>query len=153
MDTNHLKMLIDACFSAKRLVETLPALPAGMKPRHIHVMDAIYELQAEGLPCRVSDVSSRLHTTMPSITLLIQELEALSMLEKYKNDADKRVIYLRLTSQGIACVKRHVLDFHREWADRLKDITNEDANKAVAVFEHLNRTMPGKEDKNYGKTE
>ncbi len=38
MDTMHLKKLLDACFTAKHVIETMPELPTGMKPRHIHVL-------------------------------------------------------------------------------------------------------------------
>ena len=44
MDTEHLKKLLDTCFLAKKVIETLPELPKGMKPRHIHVLEAIYEI-------------------------------------------------------------------------------------------------------------
>ena len=75
MDTTSLKQLLDACFTAKHIVETLPQLPKGMKPRHIHVLDSVSRVCTEQGECRVSDVSTRLNITMPSITKLVQELE------------------------------------------------------------------------------
>ncbi|MGN0399296.1 MAG: MarR family winged helix-turn-helix transcriptional regulator [Blautia sp.] len=147
MDTCHLKKMIDTCFAARRMVETLPELPSHMKPRHIHVLDVVHEFQSRNQPCRVSDVSSWLHITMPSITKLIQELEDLNLLIKYGNGSDKRVILLRLTDQGLACVEKYVLDFHRTWASQLSDITNEEVQQAIHVFERLNHTMPGRKDK------
>ena len=65
MNVNNLKQLLDSCFLAKRIVETLPKLPHGMKPRHIHVLDAIDMIQATQKVCRVSDVSTVLDITMP----------------------------------------------------------------------------------------
>ena len=77
MNTTSLKQLLDTCFTAKRIVETLPELPKGIKPRHIHVLDAIQDIQKQQGMCRVSDVSTKLNITMPSITKLVQELESL----------------------------------------------------------------------------
>ena len=39
MRTEVLKQLLDACHLAKKSIETMPKLPKGMKPRHVHVMD------------------------------------------------------------------------------------------------------------------
>ena len=144
MNTTSLKCLLDACFAAKRIVETLPALPKGMKPRHIHVLEAIYEVNAERSDCRVSDVSTRLNITAPSITKLIQELEGLGLVEKCPSQSDKRVVHLYLTNEGLACVREHVLDFHRDWAAALGSVTDEQASETARVIGELMRTMPGK---------
>lgn len=142
MDTKHLRNLLDVCFTAKHVIETLPELPKGMKPRHIHVLeriDIVYEKHGE---CRVSDVRDELNITMPSITKLVQELEALHLIEKYSAREDKRVALLKLTDQGLACVKKYVYDFHNKWAGNLNFVSNEEAQKAVWIIEQLDRTMP-----------
>lgn len=144
MDTMHLKHLLDVCFTAKNIVETLPQLPKGMKPRHIHVLDTISQICQVQKECRVSDVSARLNITMPSITKLIQELETLGLLKKYGDQVDKRVILLKLTDKGEAHVKKYVWDFHQEWTKNLKYISDEQAQEAIWVIEQLQNTMPGR---------
>lgn len=148
MNTENLKLLLDSCFLAKRIVETLPELPHGMKPRHIHVLDAIGTIQDTQVSCRVSDVSTALNITMPSITKLIQELTALKLVEKYSDECDKRAALLRLTEQGQLCVKHHVTDFHRKWAEALNEIPDETAYEIAEVMEKLWQTMPGRLSKN-----
>lgn len=143
MNADSLKQLLDACFVAKRIVETLPELPRGMKPRHIHVLDTIYGVCETRSQCRVGDVSLALNITMPSITKLIGELEALEMLEKYGDREDKRVTLLRLTSKGEACVKKHVQDFQKQWAECLEGISDEKVQEAVEIIWRLRDTMPG----------
>lgn len=144
MNTIHLKQLLDACFTAKNIVETLPQLPKGMKPRHIHVLDTISQVCQEQKECRVSDVSVRLNITMPSITKLIQELEALEMLKKYGDQEDKRVTLLKLTDTGEAHVKKYVLDFHKEWVKNLDEVSDDQAQEAIKVIKQLQNTMPGR---------
>ena len=41
MDRYKVKYLLDACFTAKRITETMLELPKGLKSRHIHVIDYI----------------------------------------------------------------------------------------------------------------
>ena len=144
MDAENLKQLLDACFTAKHVIETMPELPKGMKPRHIHVLDQISMAWEESGQCRISDVSEGLNITMPSITRLIQELETIEMLEKYPDTEDKRVTLLKLTEKGEICVKRHVKDFHREWAKNLSFVSNEQVQEAIRLIGLLEATMPGK---------
>ena len=143
MTITALKQLLDACFLAKRIAETLPELPEGMKPRHIHVLDAVHEIRLRGGGCRVGDVSARLNITTPSVTKLIQELEARHLLEKYADTSDKRVALLKLTPEGEACVQRYVLDFHGRWTQELADITDSQTMDAIHILERLQETMPG----------
>ncbi len=122
---------------AKRIAETLPELPEGMKPRHIHVLDAVHEIRLRGGGCRVGDVSARLNITTPSVTKLVQELEARHLLEKYADTSDKRVALLKLTPEGEACVQRYVLDFHGRWTQELADITDSQTMDAIHILERL----------------
>ena len=94
MTQEKLKQFLDACFDAKRLIEKLPDLPDGMKPRQVHVLDAVNEIQKKQGFCRVSDISSYMNTTLPSITKLVQELEERKLLVKQADEKDKRVINL-----------------------------------------------------------
>lgn len=142
MDIQHLKRLLDACFTAKHIIETMPELPKGMKPRHIHVLDQISTACAEYGECRVSNVSEGLNITMPSVTKLVQELENMRLIEKYPDETDKRVTLLRLTEAGFSCVKKYVHDFHAEWAENLDFITDEEVRKAIWIIEQLANTMP-----------
>lgn len=145
MTTQNLKKLLDVCYVAKRVVETLPELPEGMKPRHIHVLDAVYELQRDKGICRVSDVSARLNITTPSVTKLIQELEQRKLLEKDMDAGDKRVVLLKLTDDGMACVKRYVVDFHREWAEAMDSFPDDQVEETICMIERLYETMPGRQ--------
>ena len=41
LSLDDVRDLIDVCWMAKRITEALPELPKNMKPRHVHVIDAI----------------------------------------------------------------------------------------------------------------
>lgn len=142
MDTRELKELLDACFMAKRLVDGLPKLPDGIRPRHLHVLETIYETERERGFCRVGDVSQCLNITMPSITKLIRELEERGMLEKGPDPDDGRAIRVHLTAKGEQCVQRHVILFHEKWCRALVDVSGEQAAQTAAIIQRLRDTMP-----------
>lgn len=143
MDNRHLKLLLDSCFTARHIIETLPEIPKGMKPRHIHVLEAVRTVSYEKDICRVSDISCELNVTTPSISKLICELEEMGMLEKFPDQNDKRAICIALTTEGKTCVKKYVTDFHTKWAANLKDITNKQAEQTARIIECLMQSMPG----------
>ena len=142
MNVTSLKNLLDACFLAKRIVETLPELPKHMKPRHIHVLNVIHEAHLQHGLCRVSDVSRELSVTMPSVTRLVQELEQLGMLTKQPDKEDGRITLLALTEAGAECVQRYVTQLQGAWARALDTVTDEQAEAAIHTIEELWRTLP-----------
>lgn len=142
MTTTMLKKLLDACFVAKRVVETMEELPQGMKPRHIHVIDAIFDLEKQNRSCCVSDISNYLHTTTPSITKLINELEVMQAVEKYPSGADKRITLLRLTEKGKAYENRYVIEYHNAWVSSLQNISDNQAKEVIHVITQLQKTIP-----------
>lgn len=142
MTSKSLKALLNACFTAKRITESMADLPEGMKPRHIHVIDAIHELSQRGADVRVSDVSHRLNITMPSVTKLIQELEQKGMLCKRGNGGDKRAILLHLTPKGLELESRYVIEYHAAWAARLSEFNEQQAQDTIALIHALHETMP-----------
>ncbi|RRN61731.1 MarR family transcriptional regulator, partial [Caulobacter sp. 602-1] len=59
---DDVRSLIDACWKATTITELMPALPKGMKPRYVHVIDAVWHInepngQDTGT-ARVGDVSA-----------------------------------------------------------------------------------------------
>ena len=143
MTQEKLKQFLDACFDAKRLIEKLPDLPDGMKPRQVHVLDAVNEIQKKQGFCRVSDISSYMNTTLPSITKLVQELEERNLLVKQADEKDKRVINLTLTEEGKEFVELRVTHFHGEWASRLPDLDDAVVDEFVHAITRMQETMPG----------
>ena len=145
MNETSIRQLLDTCFTAKHVVETMKELPKGFKPRHIHVIEAIHELSAVQEEVRVSDVSRRLNITTPSVTKLIQELEERGTLEKYQQSEDKRVTLVTLTDLGRELQKKYVAEYHKAWAERMQDVTEEEVETVIRVIAQLEETMPGGE--------
>lgn len=142
MDAETIGLLLDGCFMAKKITETLPELPKGMKPRQNYVLHAVYIFQKEAEGCRVSDVSKSLGTTMPSVTKLVSELSDRGLLEKYQDEDDGRVTLLRLTESGYQYVKKYVLDFHSDWAKNMQTVSALQVAQAIEVLTKFRDAMP-----------
>lgn len=125
----YVRLLMDACWKAKNITELMPELPRGMKPRYVHVIDAIWHINAphgQGTAtARVGDVSAFLGVTTPSITKLIGEMADRELLAKHADDTDRRAVTLTLTKQGLAIRKAYVADYHAHLGELLAGIPPE----------------------------
>ena len=140
----ELKRFIDACTTARRIVETMPELPKGIKPRHIHVIDAIVLTEQQKGKVQVSDISRHLNVTMPSVTRLVRELEEQGVLVKYPDREDGRNVLLKLTVLGQEYYQRYVHDYYQELGQRLEEISRADLKTAVQTINKVSGCMKEK---------
>lgn len=149
MTPQTVKALLDSCFLAKRVVELLPPLPSGIKPRHIHVIDAVLTQYRMRGASQVGDVSRALGITMPSVTKLVKELQEAGLVEKYGDASDKRAVFVRLTSKGFAYHRRYVEDFHRDLVERFAPLDEGDcevtARTMQTVYERMRACLKERE--------
>ncbi len=137
MNADMVAKLLDACFLAKKVSETMPPLPDGMVGRHVHIIDAIVQTGKNKDKVYVSDVSAQLRCTTPSITRLIGELESLGYLSKRSDPDDKRHVFLILSEKGRRFHAAHVTTFHAMLASALDTLDVADCLAAIEVIQTL----------------
>ncbi|MDD4849369.1 MAG: MarR family transcriptional regulator [Gemmiger sp.] len=142
MDSNQIKALLDSCFVAKTITQEMKQLPAGFKPRHIHILDAIARLGADGEAVRVSDVSRQLNITTPSVTKLLNELEEKGAVQKDICPADKRVTLVALTALGKEYEEKYVTRYHAQWAANMGEVSEAEVQTVVRTLNKLAKAMP-----------
>lgn len=69
MTVENIKILLDACYQAKRARELLPELPKG-----VSYLDTIEGLERQGIRVKVSDISDALNIPCPGVTRTVQKL-------------------------------------------------------------------------------
>lgn len=142
MDGEQVRQLLDACFDARKLTESLPPLPKGFRQRYNFVLVAIDRMIQEKGKCRVSDVSQQLNISLPSVTKMVGELEQMGFLKKISDHTDKRVVFLELQPKGKQFVAR-TKAFHSQWAANIRDeLSPEDLERMNRILQILKETMP-----------
>ncbi|MBD3920681.1 winged helix-turn-helix transcriptional regulator [Paenibacillus sp. PR3] len=56
---------------------------------------------------KASDLARSLNVTMPTVTQMVNVLEARGLLERHRDSKDRRAVRLRLTEQGEAVMSRN----------------------------------------------
>ncbi|SDN10900.1 DNA-binding transcriptional regulator, MarR family [Dendrosporobacter quercicolus] len=133
--------ILEALWLAKKATECMPELPAGMKPSHIRVLDVIHKQHRQNGYVRITDISTAMHITKPSITKLINELVDLGTVKKTTAAADKRIVLVELSPFGRQCVQTYVLNYHAKLAKSFSKLDREKYLSMIETVEFIYQSM------------
>ena len=141
MTPEKTKRIMDACFLAKRVRDLLPPLPSGVAPSYITILENIIAMEGQNRRVKVSDLSEQLYLARPGITRTVKEMTARGYLTKQQSTEDGRVTYLSSTKKGRELSEKYDKIYFAELADKLSEITEEDADHMIRTVEILYRIM------------
>lgn len=141
MTVTATKALLDACYQAKRVRELLPQLPEGVASAHIHYLDTIETLQAQGIRVKISDISEALDIPRPGVTRTVKEMQQKGFLQKIASDSDGRVTYLAITEEGKKLSQTYNESFFAQLTPMLAEISDEEAACTVQTIRKLYQIM------------
>lgn len=103
----------------------------GVVPSHGDILVVLYTCEK----CTMKELAQKIHRTKATLTVLVDKLIALKLIEKEKSSQDNRVTYIRLTPLGksykgvfekISCELNNLL---------FKDFSEEETKTLVALLE------------------
>ena len=142
---NEVRSLLDVCWKAKAITELMPALPKGMKPRYVHVIDAVWHINEPNRQdtgtARVGDVSAFRGVTTPSITKLVGEMADLGLVVKHADAADRRAGTPTPTESGLGIRRIYVEEYHAHLSQLLGGLTSDQCETTVRTLTEALRLM------------
>ena len=145
LPVNEVRSLLDVCWKAKAITELMPALPKGMKPRYVHVIDAVWHINEPNRQdtgtARVGDVSTFLGVTTPSVTKRVGEMGELGLAVKHMDAADRRAVTLTLTERGLDIRRIYVEEYHAHLSQLLGGLTSDQCETTVRTLTEALRLM------------
>lgn len=117
-----------------------------MMKRHVHsdiTTDQFIILQFIYYHEKVTStqISQTLGVGKSSITALVNRLVQNKMIERERNMQDRRIVYLKLTNDGIYAVKKTEKEIHRFLQDKLSHFDMNDVEKFLLSLEKLAELM------------
>ena len=103
----------------------------GVVPSHGDILVVLYTCEK----CTMKELAQKIHRTKATLTVLVDKLIALKLIEKEKSSQDNRVTYIRLTPLGksykgvfekISCELNNLL---------FKDFSEEETKTLVTLLE------------------
>lgn len=89
------------------------------------------EVNSEGIIFR--DLASVLNLAPPTITPLINNLVKQSYVERVRSEADRRVVYIRLTEKGMAFLDKSERHFNAGVHALVKHLGEEDTKELIRI--------------------
>ncbi|MDI9484607.1 MAG: MarR family transcriptional regulator [Bacillota bacterium] len=80
-----------------------------------------------------SELGERLKLTRPTVTTLVNSLEEHSLVERISDEEDRRVVYVRPTSQGVALVQQAKEAFAKSIEEIMDHLGPEDGRELVRI--------------------
>ena len=93
--------------------------------------------------CTVSDVAQRLDMTVAGATGLIDRLVRANLVERHREEADRRVVRVALTEQGAAAISEAFRQRRELMAEFLSPLTPAELEQLIALYEKMALAFPG----------
>lgn len=143
MNEQKAKDVIDAFEKVEKITQSRPQLPNGLLPSYLKLIDLIYHKSKED-KVKVSDLSSHMNQTMPSITRSLKAMEEMKLVKKENSPKDKRIVYVSLTDKGNEIYKKYVKTYYSLLSKRLSIYKDSDLEQMIhminLIYEDLMNT-------------
>lgn len=137
MDIELSKRLMDACYTAKRIRDNLPALPQEVAPSYINILDIISKKEAKGLKVKVSDISDVLGLPRPGVTRTIKEMEMKGYIEKLPSEKDGRIVFITSTVKGKKLSEKFNTQYFSKLTPLLENISEANIQTTIATINEV----------------
>ena len=136
MTEKKAKEVIDSFEQVAKLLQVRPALPTGILPSYIKLIDCIYQLSKEGI-VKVSDIATAFNQTRPSITRSLLAMDNLKLVKKVPSKEDKRVVYVSLTSKGLKLYDKYIDSYYKQLTKRLSKYDSNEINQMINLINDI----------------
>lgn len=106
----------------------------GLSRTETAVLLTIHRQNFHKKPCRVSDLSQKLHVSAPTMTQHVSNLERRGFVQKKPDPQDKRAVRLSLTGLGLEVLEQHRKAMERNIEELIAQLGEENAKKLVELL-------------------
>ncbi len=97
-----------------------------------------------------SELGERLKLTRPTVTTLVNSLEEHDLVERVNDEDDRRVIYVRPTSRGLAAVQQAKEEFAKNIAEIMDHLGPEDGKELVRISRKVREFLASRRQEREG---
>lgn len=116
--------------------------PHGISQTQYNVLRILRGAGPDGLKC--SDVGNRLITRDPDITRLLDRMEREKLVERARQDTDRRVVKVRITEEGHAVLARLDEPMHQVSVKTFAHLGAERLQVLIELLEQVRCGNPGR---------
>lgn len=141
METEKIKRIMDACYTAKRIRDMMPELPGGVTSSFIRFLDTINILKEKRGQVRISDISDTMNIPRPGVTRTLKEMESAGYIRKTVSEDDGRITYIDVTEEGKKLSDIYVSRYFNQLTPYFEEISEEDADCMIRTIDRIYAIM------------
>ncbi|TDL31416.1 MarR family transcriptional regulator [Jeotgalibacillus sp. S-D1] len=96
----------------------------------------LYLLSKQGF-FTVSDLAEKLEVKPSAVTVMIDRLYKINLVKRDRDESDRRIVKIGITSEGIQFLERAKLKRNAVLKDHLSRLDDEELQSFVAIFEKI----------------
>lgn len=140
------KRMIDACYEAQMILNTMPALPEGMTPQYMRMIEVIHDLAGKEDGLRVSEIAEAMGLSLPGVTRSLKGLEKLDAVERHTDREDGRAVRIVLSKQGEAWYTFYITRFYENMCRVLQDVPEKEIVSMIETIHMVHQKMADHRD-------
>ena len=114
--------------------------PLGLSPSAFNMLQALVNTRAQTLePCELAD---RLLVSRPSVTGLIDTLEAKSLVVRHPHPEDRRRVLVGLTDKARELLESHYADHYAFLRSLVGDLSEDERATLVSLLRRIRGAVP-----------
>jgi DNA-binding MarR family transcriptional regulator len=91
--------------------------------------------------CIVTDIANHLEITLSAVTSLVDKLCNAGLVARFRSEEDRRVVYLKLTEEGIKVLEAIEMNKNRLYERAFANIDSEEINNFFGTIEKITRNI------------
>ncbi|WNB92168.1 MarR family transcriptional regulator [Bacillus sp. NEB1478] len=129
---DHIK---DTIFRSNRLFisKQIKTFPYQLTATKYSVLKYLFNKQK----CMVVDISNTMGLTSGAATTLLNQLEDVGLICRYRDEKDRRVVWIKLSEEGDSLISAIVEKNNQFWAKMLSILTKEEQNEYIRLLKKI----------------
>lgn len=127
-------------YNAASTAQTEELRPHGLSPSGFNVLMALHNTEGHTMePCRLAE---RLLVSRPSVTGLLDTLQAKGLIERRPHPDDRRRVWVALTDAGLELLESHFTLHYREQNALFADLTPDELEQLIVLLRRVRGAVP-----------
>ena len=135
--------IMQAFQRARSACESLPPLPANIKPAYIRMLDALHRVRGSDGMASVSDINTAFGGRLPNTTAYLTEMAQLGLVDKSHSTRDRRIVLIHSTELGEHYIEQYVVSLGAQLSSGLKHVDGHDISVMVSTIHQVCSVMEG----------
>jgi DNA-binding MarR family transcriptional regulator len=141
MENARFDLIIDNIFSLKPILTKKLVNPSQVTSEYSNGSIYIMIILEKYKSLSMSEIGKLLSIPRPNVTSMIDKMISMDIVERLRNEKDRRMIFIKLTDKGTDYINNFKKSMREKIKEKLMILTDEDLNQLYDSLINVNRIL------------